>query len=235
MTRITVYHNPHFLAYDGDHDRIPPPTRPTAVVNLADNLCSQEAHYSQEAHSPQKFLVDAFAHTQHGYAYPSWFHDPAVIPYLRSTSVGDLLGMPDGRLYVVEAMGFQPYQPRALRPAHQLAAAYRQLVAAANQGAETELRRAVETSLVAMLRRLNADGWPPEESPILWEKAKVGDRLPDPTSDDNDYLVLARKVAPKWRAQRLAAAIPNAQVWIDSARSWAVLLPVAANQQENAS
>jgi hypothetical protein len=223
VTQVTVYHNPHFLAYDGDHGRIPPPTRPTAVVNLADDLSSEEA------------LGAAYAHTQHGWSYMSWLNDPDVRPCLRSTSVGDVLELPDGRLYVVEGMGFQPYQPRALRPAHQLAAAYRQLVAAANQGPETALRHAVETSLVAMLRLLNADGWPPEESPILWEKAKVGDRLPDPTSDDNEYLVLARKVAPKWRARRLAAAIPNAQVWIDSARSWAVLLPVAANQQENTS
>jgi hypothetical protein len=220
MTRITLYHNPHFLAYDGDHARIPPPTQPTAFLNLADGLSTQE------------LLVDAFAHTQHGFAYPSWFLDPAVMPCLRSTSVGDLLALPDGRLYVVETIGFQPYQPRALLPVHQLAAAYRQLAAAAKQRRDAPLRQAVESSLAAMQRAVKAAGPPPPESPILWDKAKVGDRIPDPASSDGHYLVVARKVAPKWRAQRLAAAIPNAQVWIDSARSWAVMLPVAGSLME---
>ena len=59
-------------------------------------------------------LGAAYAWTQHGYLYPSWFNDPAVTPHLRSTSVGDLLATEDGALYVVESFGFQPYRPKSI-------------------------------------------------------------------------------------------------------------------------
>jgi hypothetical protein len=41
-------------------------------------------------------LGAAYAWTQHGYLRDSWFNDPAVMPHLRSTSVGDLLATEDG-------------------------------------------------------------------------------------------------------------------------------------------
>ena len=34
MPIIQIYHNPHFLDYDGSHSRIVPPTRPTASVKV---------------------------------------------------------------------------------------------------------------------------------------------------------------------------------------------------------
>lgn len=48
------------------------------------------------------------------------------------------------------------------------------------------------------------------------------------------FRVIARKLRPKWRAKRLLAHIPDAQIWIDSPRIlrhaqdklWAVLAPV---------
>ena len=105
MPIIQVFHNPHFLDYDGSHSRIVPPVRPTASVNIA--AAGLELN---------DMLGAAYAWTQHGYLYPSWFNDPAVIPHLRSTSVGDLLAAEDGALYVVESFGFQPYRPKAIFP-----------------------------------------------------------------------------------------------------------------------
>ena len=114
MPIIQVFHNPHFLDYDGSHSQIVPPVRPTASVNIA--TAGLELN---------DMLGAAYAWTQHGYLYPSWFNDPAVTPHLRSTSVGDLLATEDGALYVVESFGFQAYRPKAISPIHKLAEAYR--------------------------------------------------------------------------------------------------------------
>ncbi len=40
------------------------------------------------------------------------------------------------------------------------------------------------------------------------------------------FLVIARHLDRKWRAQNLAAHIPNAQVIMDTPSTWAVLLPI---------
>jgi len=239
---LRLYHNPHFLAYHDDHAQIPPPQRPVALVSLPDNL------------DPPALLNAAYTHTQHGYRQASWFNDPSVTPCLRSTAVGDLIGLPDGRLYVVERFGFQPYQPPADSALQQLAAAYRQLDDA-RSGSQVAQQRAVEASLLAMSRFLSAadsslepgEGFTPEpageldpelvaglnpepgELLVPWEKAQPGDLIRGLALGDGryaQYRLIARRLRPKWRAERLAAAIPNAQIWIDSPTTWAVVLPV---------
>lgn len=140
MPKITVYHNPNFLDYRGNHSQIVPPAQPVATVTVPAGLTLDE------------MLGAAYARTQHGYEYPSWFNDPDVIPHLRSTSVGDLIADSSDNLYVVEPFGFQPlrqaqcrlYQPKAIYPVHKLAEAYRLLEKAVN---ETDTR-----SLLTMAR-----------------------------------------------------------------------------------
>ena len=236
MPRLKIYHNPHFLAYQDDHAQIPPPLRPVAFVALPDDPDLD----------PPALLNAAYSHTQHGYAQASWFTDPSVKPCLRSTSVGDLIGLPDGRLYVVERFGFQPYQPPADGALQQLAAAYRQLDDA-RSGGQVAQQQAVEAGLIAMSRFLDAPGALPElvagldPEPVAgadpepgallvpWEKARPGDLIRGLALGDGryaQYRLIARRLRPKWRAERLAAAIPNAQIWIDSPTTWAVVLPV---------
>jgi hypothetical protein len=252
MTRIALYHNPHFLAYQDDHAQIPPPQRPVAFVALPDDLDLD----------PPALLNAAYSHTQHGYTQASWYNDPLVTPCLRSTAVGDLIGLPDGRLYVVERFGFRPYQPPADGALQQLAAAYRQLDDA-RSGSQAAQQRAVEAALVAMSRLLDAPGALPElvaglapepvacldlepvegldpepvagadpepgEWPVPWEKARPGDLIRGLTLGDGRYAryrLIARRLRPKWRARRLATAIATAQIWIDSPTTWAVVLPV---------
>lgn len=216
MTIIRVYHNPHFLTYDGSHSQTVPPVRPTASVNIP-----------TIGLEPNDLLGAAYARTQHGYAFPSWFNDPAVTPHLRSTSVGDLLATEDGTLYVVESFGFQPYRPKAISPLHKLAHAYRLLDAAgysltdADDGALPTVAR---QALAAMESVLAAEGQPVGESPILWDNAQVGDVVGRP--DEQQYRVIARRLRPKWRAKRLLAHVPGSQLWLDGPRYWAVLVPV---------
>jgi hypothetical protein len=172
-------------------------------------------------------LGAAYAWTQHGYLRDSWFNDPAVMPHLRSTSVGDLLATEDGTLYVVESFGFQPYRPKAISPLHKLAHAYRLLDAAcygstnADNGA---LPRAARQALTAMDSVLIAEGQPAADSPVLWNNAQVGDLVGSP--ETGQYRVIARRLRPKWRAKRLLAYIPDGQLWLDGARHWAVLAPI---------
>jgi hypothetical protein len=156
MPTIQVYHNPHFLDYDGCHSQIVPPVRPTASVNIA--TVGLELN---------DMLGAAYAWTQHGYLYPSWFNDPAVTPHLRSTAVGDLLATADGTLYVVESFGFQPYRPKAIAPIHKLAEAYRLLDAVSDRSsgvADGALATAVRQALAAMAHVLTADGQPVNEA-----------------------------------------------------------------------
>ena len=101
MPILTVYHNPNFLAYRGDHTQIVLPTRPVASVSVPEGL------------SPAGQLEYAYAQTQHGQR--PWYENPPVTPHLRSTAVGDLLADAAGQRHVVEVCGFQPYQPGASR------------------------------------------------------------------------------------------------------------------------
>jgi hypothetical protein len=229
MTRFTVYHNPNFLDYRGNHSQIVPPAQPVATVTVPAGLILDE------------MLSMAYARTQHGYEHPSWFNDPDVIPHLRSTSAGDLIADSDGNLYVVESLGFQPlrqaqcrlYQPKAIYPVHKLAEAYRLLETAVN-GADTRfLLTLVRQALAAIQHALAAEGYPTSETPILWEKAQPGDLVGGPYMGGLDmwqFRVIARKLRPKWRAKRLLAHVPNGQIWIDSPRTWAVLVPIASNE-----
>ena len=158
MREIKIYHNPNFLSYQGNHAQIPLVNQLVATVTLADELPT-----------PQSLHI-AFAQTQHLDA--PWYHNLGVLPHLRSTSVGDLLADDNGRFFVVERCGFQPYQPPSLP----------------------------------------------------WPAAQPGDLVGH--QDTGVYRVIARRLSPKFRAQRLTAVIPHAQIWIDGARSWAVLVPI---------
>jgi len=220
MPKIAVYHNPNFLDYRGNHSQIVPPAQPVATVTVPANLSLDE------------MLGAAYARTQHGYENPSWFNDLDVIPHLRSTSAGDLIADSDGNLYVVESFGFQPYQPRAIAPVHKLAEAYRLLETAVNGADTRSLLTLVRQALAAIQHALVAEGYPASESPILWEKAQPGDLVGGPYMggpETGQFRVIARKLRPKWRAKRLLAHIPDAQIWIDSPRTWAILVPVVSS------
>ncbi len=152
MPHLKVYHNPHFPFYDGDHGQIILPAQPVATVMAPDSL-------------PLPALLEVgYTQTQHGYDRDSWFNNPQVLPHLRSTSVGDLITDGNGNLYVVESVGFQPYQPQTIAPAHQLAEAYRSLQAAI---AETDIQAVlplVQRTLVALQHTLAAEDYSVSES-----------------------------------------------------------------------
>lgn len=158
MSQIKVYHNPNFLSYQGNHAQIPLINQLVATVTIANELPTPQA------------LDIAFAQTQH-LDVPR-YHNLGVLPHLRSTSVGDLLADDNGRFFVVESCGFQPYQPPSLP----------------------------------------------------WATAQPGDLVGH--QETGLYRVVARRLSSKFRAQRLTAVIPDAQIWIDGARSWAVLVPI---------
>jgi hypothetical protein len=213
MAHIQVFHNPQFLDYSGDHSQIVWPLQPTASVKLP------------EAASLDEQLGIAYAYTQHGYRYASWFHDPEVIPHLRSTSVGDLLATEDGQFYVVERMGFQPYAPVETGPVQQLVAAARQLETAVAQRELGHYQQAAQASLAAIQHALAAEGYPAREMPVTWEKAQVGDMVGSP--ELGHFRLIARNLQPKWRAVRLLEQIPDGHIWKDGTASWAVLLPTS--------
>lgn len=211
MPQIKVYHNPHFLEYRGRHSDIAPPVRPVATVQIPAEVSAEQA------------LEIAFRQTQH--VARSWWANDDVLLHVRSTSVGDMLADEQGNLFVVESVGFQTYQPRAVRPHRRLAAAYRQLDAVLSQASTSPITTAAGQVQNAMLHVLKSEGCPNGEVPILtWDNAQPGDLVGDPHT--GLFRVIARKLRPKWRAKRLLAHIPDAQIWIDSPRTWAVLVPV---------
>jgi hypothetical protein len=139
--------------------------------------------------------------------------------------VGDVVADKEGNLFVVEGMGFRPYRPRAIRPFHQLAEAYRLLEKALAQSSTEPIISVTGQVRDAILYALEAEGYPNGEVPILtWDKAQPGDLVG--SSETGLFRVIARKLRPKWRAKRLLAHIPKAEIWIDSPRHWAVLVPV---------
>ncbi len=210
MTAVRVYHNLDFLTYRGDHSQIVPPIHPVATVHAEDE-------------SPLDRLLDAgYARTQH--LDTSWYNNPDVMVNLRSTSVGDVVGLADGSLHVVESCGFRPYQPRVVKPLNKLADACRLLQDAVDGGDSRQWQTLTRQALVAVQYALASEGHPERESPILWEKAKVGDLVGE--AEVGQYRVVARKLRPKWRAKQLLEYIPNAQIWIDGSRTWAVLVSV---------
>jgi hypothetical protein len=216
MSQFTVYHNPVFLAYRGDHRQIPPPTQPAATVTVPDDL------------TPAAGLEFAYARTQH--RDRSWFNDPQVLAHLRSTSPGDLIAAPDGELHVVESVGFRPYRPRAIRSVHRLAAAARLLEAALTGAGGASLSLAAQQTQVALTHALAAAGYPESETPILWKEAHPGDLVKDDAGEP--FRVIARDLYPKWRARRVQAHVPDGEIWIDAAGAWAVLVPVETREGE---
>jgi hypothetical protein len=224
MQVIKVYHNPNFLDYRGNHTKIVPPTRPVATVKVSEEYSTEQA------------LEVAFRQTQH--VDDSWWNNPDVMLHVRSTSVGDVLEVCTERpnevepgrddegvnLFVVEGMGFRPYRPVAIRPVHRLAEAYRLLEVALAQSSTGQIVTIVGRARDAILYVLEAEGYPNGEIPILtWDKAQPGDLVG--SSEVGLFRVIARKLRPKWRAKRLLAHIPKAEIWIDSPTTWAVLAP----------
>lgn len=216
MPVIKVYHNPNFLDYRGQHTSIVPPIRPVATVEVPEEAPGERA------------LEIAYRQTQH--LDVSWWDNAGVMLHVRSTSVGDVLADEQGNLFVVESMGFRPYQPRAIRPHHRLAEAYRLLDEALAQAGTGQIVTIAGQTRNTILHVLEAEGYPNGEVPILaWDEAQPGDLVGGPymgSPDTGLFRVVARKLRPKWRAKRLLAHIPNAQIWIDSPRTWAVLVPV---------
>ena len=219
MPTIKVYHNPNFLDYRGNHTGIVPPVRPLATVQVPTEMPAEQA------------LEIAYRQTQHlDDVDGGWWNRQSVMLHVRSTSVGDVLADEQGSLFVVESMGFRPYQPRAIRPYHRLAEAYRLLDEALVQASTGQITAVAMQARNTILYVLEAEGYPNGEVPILsWDNAQPGDLVGGPYMGGPDtglFRVIARKLRPKWRAKRLLAHIPNAQIWIDSPRTWAVLVPV---------
>ena len=215
MTAVKVYHNPDFLNYRGDHSQIVPPIHPVATVCTEEDL-------------PLDRLLDAgYARTQH--LDTSWYNNPNVMVHLRSTSVGDVVGLPDGSLHVVESCGFRLYQPRVVKPINKLADACRLLQDAVDDGDSRYWQTLTRQAILAVQYALAAEGHPERESPILWEQAKVGDLVGEP--EVGQFRVVARKLRPKWRAKQLLEHIPNAQIWIDGPQMWAVMVSVDGQEE----
>jgi hypothetical protein len=214
MPVIKVYHNPNFLDYRGNHTDIVPPLRPVATVQVPEDAPAERA-----------FEI-AYRQTQHlDDVDGGWWNRKDVMLHVRSTSMGDVLADEQGNLFVVESVGFRLYQPRAIRPYRRLAEAYRLLDKALAQADTGQIPAVAGQARNAMVHILEAEGYPNGEVPILsWVEAQSGDLVGGP--DTGMFRVIARKLRPKWRAKRLLAHIPNAQIWIDSPRSWAVLVPV---------
>ena len=227
MLTIKVYHNPNFLNYRGHHTGIVPPIRPVATVEVPEETPIEQA------------LEIAYRQTQHlDDVDGGWWNREDVMLHVRSTSVGDVLEActesghsvrrrndAQSNLFVVESMGFRPYQPKAIRPYHRLAEAYRLLDKALEQASTGQIATIASQVRDTILYVLEAEGYPNGDLPILsWDNAQPGDLVGGP--DTGLFRVIARKLRPKWRAKRLLAHIPNAQVWIDSPRTWAVLVPV---------
>ena len=210
MAIVQVYHNPRFLDYQDNHNRVAPPTTPIATVRVPDGLTGEEA------------LSWAYGRTQH--IDNAWWNNDDVLLHVRSTSVGDLLEDEDGDCYVVERVGFRPWRPIVVSNAHRLSAAYRLLDAAVTQVGDGQGAHQVRQARDLVLHVLELDGCAGGDVPITpWPQAKPGDIVGD---DQGQFQVIARKLRPKWRAKRIQERIPDAQIWIDSPWSWTVLLPV---------
>jgi hypothetical protein len=232
MLVIKVYHNPNFLDYEGQHTSIVPPIRPVATIEVPEETPGEQA------------LEIAYRQTQHlDDVDGGWWNRESVMLHVRSTSVGDVLADEQGNLFVVESgpcmgLGFRPYQPRAIRPYHRLAEVYRLLDEALAQASTSQIVTVVGQVQNTILYALEAEGYPNGEVPILslrqaqgklWDEAQPGDLVGGPYMGGPDtglFRIIARRLRPKWRAKRLLAHIPNAQIWIDSPRTWAVLVPV---------
>ncbi len=57
-----------------------------------------------------------------------------------------------------------------------------------------------------------------------WQEAGPGDVVDN--LERGEYVIIARRLERKWRARRLAEVIPQAMVWADGHRHWAVVVPL---------
>jgi hypothetical protein len=214
MPVIKVYHNSNFLDYRGNHADIAPPIQPIATVQVPDGMPVEQA------------LEIAYRQTQHlDDVNGGWWNREGVILHVRSTSVGDVLADAQGNLFVVESVGFRPYQSKAIRSYHRLAEAYRLLDEALACASADKIMVVASQTRSTMRHVLESEGYTNGEIPIFsWDKAQPGDLVGSP--DTGLFRVIARKLRPKWRAKRFLAHVPGAQVWMDSPPTWAVLVPV---------
>jgi hypothetical protein len=175
-----------------------------------------------DALSPAEMLEFAYMKTQHGDKV-SWYNNPEVTTYLRSTSVGDLIADAAGKLHVVESAGFQLYQPDIDTPEQRLAEAQRRLAEAVGQADASRVLSAARQALAVVRQMLTAIGQPAGEMPVAWEDSRPGDLVSD--RDGALHRVIARRIYPRRRAERLLAHIPNGQIRPDGEQAWAVLAP----------
>jgi hypothetical protein len=183
MSIIKDYHNPDFLDYQDDHAGIVLPDAPIASVTVPEDAL------------PHQALSWSYRQTQH--LERPWWHNAGVLLHVRSTSVGDVLESQDGRRFVVESIGFKPYDSPAgesIRP--------RDVPVAWEEARPGDLSISSRQALSTGSRQALAG------------------RL------DHAFLVVARKLDRKWRARRLARCVPGAELWQDGPRHWAVLLAV---------
>jgi len=127
-------------------------------------------------------------------------------------------------LHVVESAGFQPYQPDSTAPEQRLAEAQRALSEAVGQADTGRVLSAARQALAAARQVLAAIGYPAGETPVPWEDAQPGDLVSD--REGERYRVIARRIRPRRRAERLLTHVPNGQIRPDGAQAWAVLAPV---------
>lgn len=210
MSIIQVFHNPRFLEYRGNHDELIPPLSPTASIEVEPGLSADEQ------------LSRAYVRTQHGVHYASWFHDPTVIPHLRSSAVGDFIALENGELFVVERLGFQPYRPNTVPWQTTLAQAMRQLEKAVELSDLAALKSASHHSLIPIHQALLAAEYPISELPKEWVNAEVGDLVGNEAT--GQYRVFARQLAPQWRAVLLLEHLPEGKLYRDD-KGWTVLQP----------
>ena len=213
MPIIKVYHNPHFLDYDGDHNSLIPPLHPIATVRVLAEATREQA------------LETAYRLTQH--VDNSWWQQEPVLLHARSTSVGDILETEDGDLFVVESTGFRPFVPLTPNTVQQLVEVYRWLAGAFNQARNYNIVvHLIRMAQITLSQVLAAEGIAPHQEPpvFTWSTAEPGDLVGSP--EIGLYRVIARKLRPKWRAKRLLLHIPEAQIWLDSPQTWAVLVPM---------
>jgi hypothetical protein len=162
MPQIKVYHSPNFLEYRDRHSDIAPPVRPVATVQIPAEVSAEQS------------LEIAYRQTQH-ISRPWWDNDDVLL-HVRSTSVGDMLADEQGNLFVVESVGFQMYQPRAVRPHHRLAEAYRQLDEVLGKTDTHQIITAASQTRNTILHVLESEGYLNGEVPILaWDDAQPGD------------------------------------------------------------